>query len=85
MKKTNRWINKNPTKKPTKTKEFKETLWRRRPSRENPPCYYKPPTRKMMGIYSEGMIISAICEYEGEEKLNLIMLDNNIPAGSKLY
>ena len=41
--------------------------------------------RKMMGIDSEGMIISAICEYEGEEKLNLIMLDNNIPAGSKLY
>lgn len=43
------------------------------------------PTRKMMGIDSEGMIISAICEYDGEEKLNLIMLDDNIPAGSKLY
>lgn len=43
------------------------------------------PPRKMMGINSEGMIISAICEYEGEEKLNLIMLDDNIPAGSKLY
>ena len=43
------------------------------------------PPRKMMGIDSEGMIISAICEYDGEEKLNLIMLDNNIPAGSKLY
>ena len=43
------------------------------------------PPRKMMGINSEGMIISAICEYDGEEKLNLIMLDNNIPAGSKLY
>ena len=43
------------------------------------------PPRKMMGIESEGMIISAICEYDGEEKLNLIMLDNNIPAGSKLY
>ena len=43
------------------------------------------PPRKMMGIDSEGMIISAICEYEGEEKLNLIMLDDNIPAGSKLY
>ncbi len=41
--------------------------------------------RKMMGIDSEGMIISAICEYDGEEKLNLIMLDDNIPAGSKLY
>lgn len=43
------------------------------------------PPRKMMGIDSEGMIISAIYEYDGEEKLNLIMLDDNIPAGSKLY
>ena len=43
------------------------------------------PPRKMMGIDSEGMIISAICECDGEEKLNLIMLDDNIPAGSKLY
>ena len=43
------------------------------------------PPRKMMGIDSEGMIISAICEYDGEEKLNLIMLDDNIPAGAKLY
>ena len=43
------------------------------------------PPRKMMGINSEGMIISAVCEYDGEEKLNLIMLDDNIPAGSKLY
>ena len=43
------------------------------------------PPRKMMGIDSEGMIISAICEYDGEEKLNLIMLDENIPAGAKLY
>ncbi len=43
------------------------------------------PPRKMMGIDSEGMIISAICEYDEEEKLNLIMLDDNIPAGSKLY
>ena len=43
------------------------------------------PPRKMMGIESCGMIISAICEYDGEEKLNLMMLDENIPAGSKLY
>ena len=43
------------------------------------------PPRKMMGIESEGMLLSAICEYDGEEKLNLIMLDDNIPAGSKLY
>ena len=43
------------------------------------------PPRKMMGIDSEGMLISALCEYDGKEALNLIMLDNNIPAGSKLY
>ncbi|MDY2987046.1 MAG: lysine--tRNA ligase [Peptoniphilus sp.] len=43
------------------------------------------PERKMMGIPSQGMLISAVCEYEEEEKLNLLMLDNNIPAGAKLY
>ena len=43
------------------------------------------PPRKMMGIESEGMIISAVCEYDGEEKLDLLMLDENIPAGAKLY
>lgn len=43
------------------------------------------PPRTMMGIDSCGMLISAICEYDGEEKLNLIMLDDTIPAGSKLY
>lgn len=43
------------------------------------------PPRKMMGIESEGMLLSAICEYDGEEMLNLIMLNKNIPAGSKLY
>jgi len=43
------------------------------------------PPRKMMGIDSEGMIISSVYEYEGEEKLNLLMLDSNIPAGAKLY
>ena len=43
------------------------------------------PPRKMMGEESCGMLLSAICEYEGEEVLNLIMLDSNIPAGSKLY
>lgn len=41
--------------------------------------------REMMGIDSCGMLLSAICEYDGEEALNLIMLDKNIPAGSKLY
>ncbi|MDO5027156.1 MAG: lysine--tRNA ligase [Tissierellia bacterium] len=43
------------------------------------------PPRKMMGIESQGMLISAVYEYDGEEKLNLIMLDKNIPAGAKLY
>ena len=43
------------------------------------------PPRKMMGIDSEGMIISAIHEEEGEERLNLIMLSPRIPAGAKIY
>ncbi|WP_297281377.1 lysine--tRNA ligase [uncultured Anaerococcus sp.] len=43
------------------------------------------PPRKMMGIESEGMILSAVHDQNGEEKLNLIMLGNNIPAGAKLY
>ena len=43
------------------------------------------PPRKMMGVASCGMLLSAICEYEGEEHLNLLMVDDNIPAGSKLY
>lgn len=43
------------------------------------------PVRKMMGIDSEGMLISAVYEYEGHEGLNLLMLDDNIPAGAKLY
>ena len=43
------------------------------------------PPRKMMGVESCGMQLSAVCDYDGEELLNLIMLDDNIPAGSKLY
>ena len=43
------------------------------------------PPRKMMGVESCGMLLSGICEYDGEEKLQLIMLDDNIPAESKLY
>ena len=43
------------------------------------------PPRKMMGVESCGMLLSAVCDYDGEELLNLIMLDDNIPAGSKLY
>ena len=42
------------------------------------------PPRKMMGIDSEGMLISAVYEYDGKEGLNLLMLDSNIPAGAKL-
>ena len=43
------------------------------------------PPRKMMGIDSEGMLISAVYEYDGQEGLNLLMLDGGIPAGAKLY
>ena len=43
------------------------------------------PPRKMMGIDSEGMLISAVYEYDGREGLNLLMLDDSIPAGAKLY
>lgn len=43
------------------------------------------PPRKMMGIDSEGMIISAVHEEEGEERLNLVILSNRIPAGAKMY
>ena len=60
--------------------------------------YYKPedlvgktlaaivnlPPRKMMGLESCGMLLSAVRTEKGEEKLNLIMLDDQIPAGSKL-
>ena len=43
------------------------------------------PPRKMMGIDSCGMLISAVYEYEGREGLNLLMVDDVIPAGAKLY
>ena len=43
------------------------------------------PPRKMMGIDSCGMLLSAVHEEEGEEKLNLLMVDNHIPAGAKLF
>ena len=63
------------------------------------PAYYEPeelvgktliaitnlPPRAMMGIESCGMLLSAIHEEEGEEKLHLLMVDNHIPAGAKLY
>ena len=41
--------------------------------------------RKMMGIDSCGMLISAVHEYDGQEALNLLMVDDQIPAGAKLY
>ncbi|WP_394274113.1 lysine--tRNA ligase [Peptoniphilus lacydonensis] len=41
--------------------------------------------RKMMGEESCGMLLSAVCEYDGEELLNLVMVNENIPAGAKLY
>lgn len=43
------------------------------------------PPRAMMGIDSCGMLLSAVHEEEGEEKLNLLMVDDKIPAGAKLY
>ncbi|WP_080798981.1 lysine--tRNA ligase [Arabiibacter massiliensis] len=43
------------------------------------------PPRKMMGVDSCGMLLSAIHEEEGEERLNLLMVDDRIPAGAKLY
>lgn len=43
------------------------------------------PPRKMMGIDSEGMLISAVHEVDGQERLNLLMVDDRIPAGAKLY
>ena len=43
------------------------------------------PPRKMMGIDSEGMLISAVHEEDGHESLNLLMVDSRIPAGAKLY
>ena len=43
------------------------------------------PPRKMMGIDSCGMLISAVHEYDGLEALNLLMVDDRIPAGAKLY
>ena len=43
------------------------------------------PPRKMMGIDSCGMLISAVHHVDGEERLNLLMVDDDIPAGAKLY
>ena len=43
------------------------------------------PPRKMMGIDSCGMLISAVHEEDGKEGLHLLMVDNHIPAGAKLY
>lgn len=43
------------------------------------------PPRAMMGVESNGMLISAVHQEEGEEKLHLLMVDDHIPAGAKLY
>ena len=43
------------------------------------------PPRKMMGLESCGMLLSAVHQERGEERLNLLMLDDSIPAGAKLY
>ncbi len=43
------------------------------------------PPRPMMGLVSNGMLLSALHKTEGEDRLNLLMLDPHIPAGAKLY
>jgi len=43
------------------------------------------PPRKMMGIDSCGMLMSSVYQENGEERLNLMIVDDNIPAGAKLY
>lgn len=43
------------------------------------------PPRKMMGVESNGMLCSMIYDYDGEEDLQFILIDDNIPAGAKLY
>lgn len=43
------------------------------------------PPRKMMGEMSNGMLLSCVNNYDGEEMLNFILLDDNIPAGAKVY
>ena len=43
------------------------------------------PPRPMMGVESNGMLLSAVHKEEGEEKLHLLMVDKHIPAGAKLY
>jgi lysyl-tRNA synthetase class 2 len=43
------------------------------------------PPRKMMGVPSCGMLLSMLFEYDGEEMLNFILLDDSIPAGAKIY
>ena len=43
------------------------------------------PPRSMMGVDSCGMLLSAVHQENGEEKLNLLMVDDRIPAGAKLY
>ena len=42
------------------------------------------PPRKMMGIPSNGMLISAVHKEKGEEKVNLMLIDDSVPAGAKL-
>ncbi len=44
-----------------------------------------PPPRPMMGLESCGMLLNAVHKKDGEERLNLLMVDPHIPAGAKLY
>lgn len=61
------------------------SIMNRRAGGENRHRHCKPSPRKMMGIDSEGMLISAVHEENGREGLNLLMVDDRIPAGAKLY
>ena len=66
---------------PVSTLTMSRKNWLERHGSPSPTC----PPRAMMGIESCGMLLSAVCEENGEEKLNLLMVDNHIPAGAKLY
>ena len=57
----------------------------RNPVRKTAIAIVNLPPRKMMGIDSEGMLISAVHEEDGHEGLNLLMVNDRIPAGAKLY
>ena len=66
-------------------KRYSRVLRARRSDWQDSDCNRKFASRKMMGIDSEGMLISAVHEEDGHEGLNLLMVNDRIPAGAKLY